>query len=64
VLQTKAQRLFKDCDYLSDIKKEVGLPDLFYSYGIPIYYRLGKINWVHISNILPFNSRGMGDSIV
>jgi hypothetical protein len=63
VLQTQAQRLFKDCDYLSDIQKEVGLPVLFYSYGIPIYYRLGKINWFHISNILPFNSRGMGLSL-
>ena len=63
VLQTQAQRLFKDCDYLSDIKKEVGSPVLFYSYGIPVYYRLGKINWVHISNILPFNSRGMGISL-
>lgn len=63
VLQTQAQRLFKDCDYLFDIKKEVGSPILFYSYGIPIYYRLGKINWVHISNILPFNSRGMGVSL-
>ena len=63
VLQTQAQRLFKDCDYLSDIKKEIGLPVLFYSYGIPIYYRLGKINWFHISNILPFNSRGLGLSL-
>jgi hypothetical protein len=63
VLQTRVQRVFKDCDYLSDIKKEINVPDLYYSYGIPVYYRFGKINWFHMSNVLPFNSRGMGLSL-
>jgi hypothetical protein len=63
VFQTRTQRLFKDCDYLSDIKKEIGMPNLYYSYGIPVYYHFGKINWFHLSNVLPFNSRGMGLSL-
>ena len=63
VLQTRTQRLFKDCDYLSDIKKEIGTPDLYYSYGIPIYYHFGKINWFHMSNVLPLNSKDMGLSL-
>ncbi len=63
VLQTRVQRVFKDCDYLSDIKKEINVPDLYYSYGIPVYYRFGKINWFHMSNVLPFNLRGMGLSL-
>jgi len=63
VLQAPTQRLFKDCDYLSNIKKEIGTPDLYYSYGIPIYCHFGKVNWFHLSNVLPFNSRGMGLSL-
>ena len=59
VLQTRTQRLFKDCDYLSDIKKEIGVPDLYYSYGIPVYSSFGKVNWFHMSNVLPFNSKGV-----
>jgi len=63
VLQTRTKRLFNDCDYLSDIKKEIGEPDLYYSYGIPVYYRFGEINWFHISNVLPLNLRVMGLSL-
>jgi len=60
VLQSRTQRLFKDCNYLLDIEKKIGQPDLYYSYGIPIYYHFGKINWFHMSNILTLNSKGMG----
>ena len=59
VLQTRIERLFKDCDYLIDIKKKIGTPKLYYSYGIPIYYNFGQINWFHMSNILPLNSKDM-----
>jgi hypothetical protein len=53
VSQTRWQRLFNDCGYLGVIKQEIGQPDLYYSYGIPIYARFGKINWFHLSNVLP-----------
>ena len=57
--QTKWQRLFNDCAYLEVIKQEVGQPDLYYSYGIPIYTRFGKINWFHLSNVLPLDLRNV-----
>jgi|APSaa5957512535_1039671.scaffolds.fasta_scaffold28184_1 hypothetical protein len=63
VSQVRAQRVLKDCNYLPDIREKIGTPDLYYSYGIPIYYRFGRVNWVHISNILPFKSQGMGLSL-
>lgn len=53
VHQTRWQRLFSDCAYLEKIRLEFGEPDLYYSYGIPIYARFGKINWFHLSNVLP-----------
>ena len=63
VSQTRIQRLFKDCNYLSDIKKKIGILDLYYSFGIPIYYHFGKINWFHMSNVLTLNSKDMGLSL-
>ncbi len=60
VFQTRLRRLFRDCDYLLKINKEIIKPELYYSYGIPIYSKFGKINWLHISNILPFFSENFG----
>ena len=60
VFQSRLERIFNDCKYLIKIKKEINKPDLYYSYGIPIYYHFGKINWFHVSNILPFKSTNMG----
>jgi len=34
-------------------------PDFYYSYGIPIYHRLARINWFHLSNVLPLALRGI-----
>lgn len=59
VNQSKLQRVFNDCDYLKDIKSDIGEPELYYSYGIPIYYKFGKINWFHLSNVLPLGFRGV-----
>ena len=41
------------------VKEEIGRPDLYYSYGIPIYSIVGKINWFHLSNVLPLGSKGI-----
>jgi hypothetical protein len=59
VNQSKLDRLFNDCQYLVDIRKEMGIPAVYYSYGIPIYYPFGKINWFHLSNVLPLGSKGI-----
>ena len=55
VKQSKIQRLLHDTAYLKDIQKAIGVPDLYYAYGIPIYFRLGKKNWFHLSNVLPLS---------
>lgn len=59
VNQSKLQRLFNDCNYLADIKRELGTPDVYYSYGIPIYTPFGKKNWFHLSNVLPLGSKNI-----
>ena len=53
IKQTKLGRLINDCGYLSKINHDLKNIDLYYSYGIPIYFKVAKINWFHISNILP-----------
>ena len=53
---SKLNRLFKDGLYLHNIIKDIGIPDVYYSYGIPIKYQVGKINWFHITNALSLNT--------
>lgn len=52
VSPTSFQRFFNDGFYLEKILKSQNF-DLFFSYGIPIYKRAGKKNWLHISNLIP-----------
>jgi hypothetical protein len=59
VRQTRIGRLFDDCGYLKAIAREIGQPALYYSYGIPLYARFGKVNWFHLSNVLPFRATGV-----
>ena len=53
VSQSRLQRLFNDSAYLDDIRKEMVVPDIYYSFGIPMYSKFGRINWFHLSNVLP-----------
>jgi hypothetical protein len=57
VAQPKYQRLYADCNYLDGICRQVGAPDLYYAYGMPIYKRIGRVNWFHLSNVLALDSR-------
>lgn len=59
VAQTKCDRIFHDCKYLKNILEKTGMPDLYYSYGIPVYSKWGKINWFHLSNVLPLYSNAI-----
>lgn len=61
--QPRYQRLFADCRYLGPIGKEIGQPELYYSYGIPMYARFGAINWFHLSNVLPLASQPVSLSL-
>jgi hypothetical protein len=60
VKQSQIQRVFNDCNYLPNIIKDIKKPDLYYSYGIPVYSKIGNVNWFHMSNVLPLNSMKMG----
>ena len=46
-------RLRDDCGYLREILTAIPKPALYYSYGIPVYARYGRVNWFHLSNALP-----------
>jgi hypothetical protein len=59
IRQSRVRRLFDDCGYLTEIAREIGQPALYYSYGIPLYRRFGKVNWFHLSNVLPFRAAGV-----
>ena len=51
---SKIQRALNNQNYLIDIVRQVGIDiDLYYSYGIPVPYKVGKVNWFHLSNVLP-----------
>jgi hypothetical protein len=58
------QRLYDDCGYLRDIERQIGKPDLYYSYGIPLYFPVGRVNWFHLSNVLPLSTRGIPLSVL
>ena len=58
VNQPLYERVFADCKYLGDVEEQVGTPELYYSFGIPVYRRFGRVNWFHLSNVLPIHHRG------
>jgi len=59
VKQLRVKRLYDDCAYLEEIGKQIGRPEFYYSYGIPLYFPFGRTNWFHLSNVLPINAKGI-----
>lgn len=55
VKQSMLQRILNDGCYLKEIIRKYGVPQYYYSYGIPIYTRVAEVNWFHLSNVLPLN---------
>lgn len=55
VAQSALSRLFDDESYLDPILASLGELHLYYAYGIPIYRRAARVNWFHLSNVIPFN---------
>jgi len=64
VQQVLLKRIFEDCKYLKPIIQHLGVPDVYYSYGIPIYYKVGVVNWFHLSNVLPLASKGISSGFL
>ena len=46
-------RLWRDGVYLDAILATMPQPALYYSYGIALFARFGRVNWFHLSNALP-----------
>lgn len=52
ISDNKIKRIFFEGSYIPKIVEEIGQPDVYFSYGIPVFNNIGKINWFHISNAL------------
>ena len=50
VSPTRLERLINDGGYINSILQNINKPDVYFSYGIPIPFNIGKENWFHISN--------------
>ncbi len=59
VSDNKAKRLFSDGYYIPEIISEIGRPDIYFSYGIPIFKDIGRINWFHLSNALALKTHNI-----
>ena len=59
ISDNKAKRLFSDGYYIPKIIEEIGRPDIYFSYGIPVFKDIGKINWFHISNALTIKTKNI-----
>ena len=59
VKENKLMRLFNDGYYMHKILKEIGRPEIYFSYGIPIFHNIGNINWFHLSNSLTLKTKGI-----
>jgi hypothetical protein len=51
--QSRLQRLLADGRLVKRVVAATGRPDLYYSYGIPLYASTGRVDWFHLSNVLP-----------
>ena len=59
VVPNKIFRLLKDGYYLENIVREAGKPDIYFSYGLPIFFDVTTVNWFHVSNALSLNTQGI-----
>jgi hypothetical protein len=57
--QSALRRVLKDFRYLEKIVAANGVPHCYYSYGIPIHFKVAAINWFHLSNVLPLAPQGI-----
>ena len=52
----RQSRLSKAINYSGQLESIIegdGRIDLYYSYGIPLPFKAGRVNWFHLSNVLP-----------
>jgi hypothetical protein len=64
VSQTLMGRIFSDCSYLKKILANEVFFDFYYAYGIPVYSKVARINWAHVSNVLPLAPKSVPMSLI
>lgn len=52
--QNSIAKVFNYSSRLNQFIANTGEVNFYYSYGIPLPYKVGKVNWIHIANVLPF----------
>ena len=57
IKDNKIMRLLNDGYYMPRIIKKIGRPDIYFSYGIPVFNDIADINWFHISNSLTLKTK-------
>jgi len=59
----RRSRLARVIDNAASVRETVGqigaVPECYYAYGIPLSERVGRVNWFHLSNVLPLAWRGV-----
>lgn len=60
VTRSRLARVLDDFGSVRGALRRLGaVPDCYYAYGIPLYERVGRINWFHLSNVLPLAWRSV-----
>ncbi|EKD71510.1 MAG: hypothetical protein ACD_46C00176G0002 [uncultured bacterium] len=58
VRQNPTAKVFNYSSRLNQFISDIGKIDFYYSYGIPLPCKVGRVNWLHIGNVLPFVGLG------
>ena len=56
--QHSIAKLLNYSSQLNQFIVDIGKIDLYYSYGIPLPRKIGRVNWIHIANVLPLVGSG------
>ncbi len=64
ISDNKIKRLVSDGYYIHEIISEIGRPDIYFSYGIPVFKNIADINWFHISNALTLKTKNISLPII
>ncbi len=63
VEQSAARRMLGTQREIRGFVERTGTPRCYYAYGIPVYERVGALNWFHLSNVLPLAWRQLPMSL-
>ena len=60
ISRSRVARMVDDFASVRQTLSELGFtPDCYFAYGVPLYARVGRVNWFHLSNVLPLAWRGI-----